>query len=40
MLLDGIAFGGFNVVDLPALAESLGVPCASVMRRVPDLAAM
>lgn len=40
VLLDGIAFGGFNVVDLPALAESLGVPCASVMRRVPDLPAI
>lgn len=40
VLLDGIAFGGFNVVDLPALSESLGVPCASVMRRLPDVPAM
>lgn len=40
VLLDGIAFGGFNVVDLPALAESLGLPCATVMRRLPDLAAI
>jgi hypothetical protein len=40
VLLDGIAFGGFNVVDLPALAERLGLPCASVMRRRPDFEAI
>jgi endonuclease V-like protein UPF0215 family len=40
VLLDGISFGGFNVVDLPALAAALGRPCAAVMRRPPDLAAV
>lgn len=40
VLLDGIAFGGFNVVDLPALAAALGRPCVAVMRRPPDLAAV
>jgi len=40
VLLDGIAFGGFNVVDLPRLAERLGKPCVAVMRRLPDLEAM
>ena len=40
VLLDGLTFGGFNVVDLPRLAERLGVPCTSVMRRAPDLAAI
>jgi endonuclease V-like protein UPF0215 family len=40
VLLDGIAFGGFNVVDLPALAAALDRPCVAVMRRPPDLAAM
>lgn len=40
VLLDGIALGGFNVVDLPALARALDRPCAAVMRRPPDLAAM
>ncbi|MBI5546729.1 MAG: DUF99 family protein [Deltaproteobacteria bacterium] len=40
VLLDGIAFGGLNVVDLPALAERLERPCVAVMRRAPDLAAM
>ena len=40
VLVDGIAFGGFNVVDLAALAEALRRPCAAVMRRPPDLAAV
>lgn len=38
VLLDGIALGGFNVVDLPALHQRLGVPCLAVMRRHPDQA--
>lgn len=40
VLLDGIAFGGFNVVDLRALAEALERPCVAVMRKRPDLAAV
>jgi len=40
VLLDGIAFGGFNLVDLPRLAHTLQRPCVSLMRRLPDLAAM
>ncbi len=40
VLIDGIAIGGLNVVDLPDLAESVGRPCISVMRRMPDLSAM
>jgi endonuclease V-like protein UPF0215 family len=40
VLLDGIALGGFNVVDLAAMARALDRPCAAVMRRPPDLAAM
>ena len=40
VLVDGIAFGGFNVVDLAALAEALGRPCVAVMRRPPDVAAV
>ncbi|HTN52713.1 MAG TPA: DUF99 family protein [Anaeromyxobacter sp.] len=40
ILLDGIALGGFNVVDLPALAAALRRPCVAVMRREPDLAAV
>jgi uncharacterized protein len=40
VLLDGLGFGGFNLVDLPALADALGRPCVAVMRRPPDLAAV
>jgi endonuclease V-like protein UPF0215 family len=40
VLLDGIAFGGFNLVDLPRLAHSLQRPCVAVMRKLPDLPAM
>ncbi|HYG67358.1 MAG TPA: DUF99 family protein [Anaeromyxobacteraceae bacterium] len=40
VLLDGLGFGGLNLVDLPALAERLGRPCVAVMRRPPDLRAM
>lgn len=40
VLLDGIAFGGLNVVDLAALAQRLERPCIAVMRRPPDLEAV
>ncbi len=40
VLLDGLSFGGLNLVDLPALAGRLGRPCVAVMRRPPDLAAV
>ena len=35
VLLDGIALGGFNVVDLPRLAQEIDLPCLAVMRRPP-----
>ena len=40
LLLDGIAFGGFNIIDLPKLSEQLKLPCVAVMRRMPNLVAM
>lgn len=40
VLLDGIAFGGFNLVDLPALAAALDRPCVAVMRKRPDVHAV
>ena len=40
ILLDGIAFGGLNVVDLRRLATEAGVPAVAVMRRKPDLEAL
>ena len=39
VLLDGIAVGGFNVVDLQALHARLGRPVLVVTRKPPDLAA-
>jgi len=38
VLLQGIAFAGFNVLDLQALHAVLGLPVLVVARRRPDLA--
>lgn len=40
ILLDGAAVGGFNVVDIDALHEAVGVPVITVTREAPDLEAM
>jgi endonuclease V-like protein UPF0215 family len=40
VLLQGIAFAGFNVVDLHALHETLGIPVVAVARRPPDMTAI
>lgn len=40
VLLDGIAVGGLNVIDLRALSEAVERPCIAVMRHAPDLEAM
>jgi endonuclease V-like protein UPF0215 family len=40
ILLQGIAFAGFNVVDLPTLHQRLGIPVIAVARRAPDMAAI
>jgi len=37
VLFDGVAFGGFNVIDLERLSKSLRRPCVAVMRKAPDL---
>src|SRR6185369_8330276 len=37
VLLQGIAVGGFNVVDVHALHEALAVPVLVVVRRAPRL---
>jgi len=39
-MLQGIAFGGFNVVDIHALSRKLGLPVLAVMRRRPDFTAI
>lgn len=40
VLLDGITFGGFNIVDLPELATRLQRPCVAIMRRPPRFSAI
>jgi len=37
VLLQGIAVGGFNVVDVHALARALGIPVLVVVRRAPRM---
>ncbi|ASJ03626.1 hypothetical protein A3L09_10335 [Thermococcus profundus] len=40
LMLKGITYGGFNVVDLERLHEETGLPVVVVVRKKPDLAAM
>lgn len=40
IMLNGIALGGFNVVDLRRLHAELGLPVLVVARKAPDLAAI
>ena len=37
MMLDGITFGGFNVVDIHKIFLETGVPVIVIMRKYPDL---
>ena len=38
VLLDGAVVGGFNVLDLDAIRDALGVPVVAVTRRPPEFA--
>ncbi len=40
IMLQGITVAGFNVIDLSNLYQTLQVPVITVVRRVPDLAAV
>ncbi|WP_226647462.1 DUF99 family protein [Microbulbifer variabilis] len=40
VLIDGLAVGGFNIIDLPKLTEALKRPCIAVMRKPPDMLAI
>ena len=40
VFIDGIAFGGFNIIDLPRLSDDLNRPCIAVMRQYPDMLAI
>lgn len=37
IMLDGVALGGFNLVDIQKLNEQTGLPVIVVIRRMPDL---
>ncbi|MCK5025921.1 MAG: DUF99 family protein [Nanoarchaeota archaeon] len=36
ILLDGIAFGGFNIIDMHKLHKKTGIPVIVIIRRLPD----
>jgi len=40
ILIDGVALGGFNVVDIDLLNRELGLPIVTVTRDEPDIPAM
>lgn len=40
LIIDGVALGGFNIVDLEEVNKRTGVPCISVTREKPDFEAM
>jgi uncharacterized protein len=40
VMIQGIAVGGFNVVDIHGLSRALAVPVLVVTRRLPDMAAV
>lgn len=40
ILIQGIAFAGFNVVDIHGLYQALGIPVMTVARRQPNLEAI
>jgi hypothetical protein len=40
VMLDGVAMGGFNVIDIEALSEETGLPITSVTRDPPDFKMM
>jgi hypothetical protein len=40
VLIDGLAVGGFNLIDLPKLVQLLERPCICVMRKPPNMIAI
>lgn len=40
VMFDGVAVGGFNVIDIDRVHEAIGVPCATMTRELPDYARM
>ena len=37
IMLDGVTFGGFNIVDMPEINRKTGLPVIAVVRERPDL---
>lgn len=40
IIMDGVALGGFNIVDLERVYEETGLPVIAVINREPDLASI
>lgn len=40
IMFDGVAVGGFNVIDIDRIYQATGVPCATVTRELPDFTSM
>ncbi|MDH7509166.1 MAG: DUF99 family protein [Methanomassiliicoccales archaeon] len=40
ILVDGIALGGFNVIDISRIYDTTGIPCATITREAPDFEKM
>ena len=40
IMFDGVAVGGFNVIDIDRIHKAIGVPCATVTREMPDFPKM
>jgi hypothetical protein len=40
IMFDGITLGGFNTIDIAAIHEATGLPCITVIRRMPDMDAI
>lgn len=40
VFIDGVSFGGFNVLDLQKISRELRLPVISIVRRKPDLKAL
>ncbi|NLI73702.1 MAG: DUF99 family protein, partial [Euryarchaeota archaeon] len=36
IMIDGVAVGGFNVIDIDQLYRDTGIPCATITRNIPD----
>ena len=37
IMVDGIAFGGFNIIDIEKLNQETGIPVIVIVRREPDI---